>query len=99
MAKQRLTTEEKAKDVIDVRKNDKAPAGTKSRAKTVRSVAQPPPTLDSGLIASCLTLVSRVMPTSLFERRGREEGHDVEAWLEAERLVKEELLQQSESVA
>jgi hypothetical protein len=27
----------------------------------------------------------------LFERRGGHEGHDVEDWLEAERLVKEEL--------
>ena len=27
----------------------------------------------------------------LFERRGRHEGHDVEDWLEAERLVREEL--------
>ena len=27
----------------------------------------------------------------LFEQRGRNEGHDVEDWLEAERLVKEEL--------
>lgn len=33
----------------------------------------------------------------LFERRGREEGHDVEDWLEAERLVKDELLQGSGS--
>jgi len=35
----------------------------------------------------------------LFEARGRDEGRDVEDWLEAERLVKEELLQQSQAVA
>lgn len=35
----------------------------------------------------------------LFEARGREEGRDVEDWLEAERLVKEELVQQSQAVA
>ena len=34
----------------------------------------------------------------LFERRGREEGHDVEDWLEAERLVKDEMLQGSEAI-
>jgi len=28
---------------------------------------------------------------ALFEQRGCQEGHDVEDWLEAERLVKEEL--------
>jgi hypothetical protein len=33
----------------------------------------------------------------LFEQRGRHEGHDVEDWLEAERLVKEELLEQTEA--
>jgi hypothetical protein len=32
----------------------------------------------------------------LFERRGRQEGHDVEDWLEAERLVKEEILKKRE---
>jgi hypothetical protein len=35
----------------------------------------------------------------LFERRGRNEGHDVEDWLEAERQVREELLRQNEAVA
>jgi hypothetical protein len=29
----------------------------------------------------------------LFERRGRDPGHDLEDWLEAERLVKQELVQ------
>ncbi|MBD0304938.1 MAG: DUF2934 domain-containing protein [Nitrospiraceae bacterium] len=33
----------------------------------------------------------------LFERRGRDSGRDVEDWLEAERLVKEELRQESEA--
>jgi len=33
----------------------------------------------------------------LFEQRGRHEGHDIEDWLEAERLVKEELLDQTEA--
>ena len=33
----------------------------------------------------------------LFEQRGRHEGHDIEDWLEAERLVKEELLEQTEA--
>jgi hypothetical protein len=32
----------------------------------------------------------------LFERRGRQEGYDVEDWLEAERLVKEEILKKRE---
>lgn len=32
----------------------------------------------------------------LFERRGREPGHDVEDWLEAERLVKEEMQHEAE---
>ncbi len=35
----------------------------------------------------------------LFDARGRDEGRDVEDWLEAERLVKEELLRQSQAVA
>jgi len=34
----------------------------------------------------------------LFERRGREEGRDVEDWLEAERLVRDELLQNSDTI-
>jgi hypothetical protein len=35
----------------------------------------------------------------LFQARGGDEGRDVEDWLEAERLVKEDLLQQSQAVA
>jgi hypothetical protein len=34
----------------------------------------------------------------LFERRGRDEGHDVEDWLEAERLVRDELLHDTEAI-
>ena len=32
----------------------------------------------------------------LFEQRGREPGHDVEDWIEAERLVREEMLHETQ---
>jgi hypothetical protein len=83
----------------DAQKNQSAPdqqfgegnGGGESRVTTTP--------LASGL--STLEFNARVARKAyeLFEARGRDEGRDVEDWLEAERLVKEELVQQSQAVA
>lgn len=96
MAKRRSTTEEKGKEPADVRKSTKAPAAsTPGPPKASQTTIA---TSESGL--SLLEYNARVARKAydLFERRGRDEGHDVEDWLEAERLVKEELLQHGEAV-
>jgi hypothetical protein len=96
MAKRRSTTEEKGKEPADVRKSAKAPAASTSGSPNASQTTTA--TSESGL--SLLEYNARVARKAydLFERRGRDEGHDVEDWLEAERLVKEELLQHGEAV-
>jgi hypothetical protein len=98
MAKRRSTTEEKGKEPApaNVRKSTKAPAASTSRPPNASQTTTA--TSESGL--SLLEYNARVARKAydLFERRGRDEGHDVEDWLEAERLVKEELLQRGEAV-
>lgn len=95
MAKRRSTTEEKGKEP-GVRKNAKAPAGSKSEGQNESPITTA--TSEPGL--SLVEYNARIARKAydLFERRGRNEGHDVEDWLEAERLVKEELLQSGEAV-
>lgn len=102
MAKKRTETnlemESKgAKSVV--RKNQSTPnpqIGEGNGAAEARVTTTP---LTSGF--STLEFNARVARKAyaLFEARGRDEGRDVEDWLEAERLVKEELLQQSQAVA
>ncbi len=95
MAKRRSMIEDKGKEPADVRKSTKAPAASTSGSP---NASQTTVTSESGL--SVLEYNARVARKAydLFERRGRDEGHDVEDWLEAERLVKEELLQHGEAV-
>lgn len=95
MPKRRSTTEEKGKEPADVRKNANAPAASKSERQ---NKSQPTATSEPGL--SLVEYHARIARKAydLFERRGRNEGHDVEDWLEAERLVKEELLQRGVAV-
>ena len=96
MAKRRSTTEEKGKESAGVRNNAKASAASKSEwqndSQPIMATSEP------GL--SLVEYNARVARKAydLFERRGRDEGHDVEDWLEAERLVKEELLQHGEAI-
>ncbi|MEP6886803.1 MAG: DUF2934 domain-containing protein [Nitrospirales bacterium] len=96
MAKRRSTTEETGNEPADVRKNAKAPAASKSETQFESQTATV--TSEPGL--SLVEYNARVARKAydLFERHGRNEGHDVEDWLEAERLVKEELLQHGEAV-
>jgi|GEM_PF-1620217 hypothetical protein len=82
-----------------VRKNQSPPnpqAGEGNGGAEARVTTTP---LTSGL--STLEFNARVARKAyeLFQARGGDEGRDVEDWLEAERLVKEELLQQSQAVA
>ena len=104
MAKRRSTTEQKdmaaeQKDMAsgESRKPVKSAAGSKS-GESGRYSDRPVDTPEPGL--SIVEYHARIARKAydLFERRGRSEGHDVEDWLEAERLVKEELLQHGEVV-
>lgn len=94
MAKRRSTTEDKDVAPGSGRKNVKPAAPSKSSSKTDSHID----TSEPGL--SVVEYHARIARKAydLFERRGRNEGHDVEDWLEAERLVKEELLQHGEVV-
>lgn len=96
MGKRRSTTKENGKEPADVRKNAKAPAASKSERRNESQTTTA--TSEPGL--SLVEYNARVARKAydLFERRGRDEGHDVEDWLESERLVKEELLQHGEAV-
>lgn len=96
MAKRRSMTEEKGKEPADARKNAKAPVTSKSERQTGSQST----TASSEPGLSLVEYNARIARKAydLFERRGRNEGHDVEDWLEAERLVKEELLQHGEAV-
>jgi hypothetical protein len=87
MAKRRSSTEDKGKDPIG--------AGTNAKPATKSGGPQPSPAVHETASFSNVEFYARVARRAydLFERRGREEGHDVEDWLEAERLVKDELLQ------
>jgi len=91
MAKRRSSTEDKGKDTVG--------AGTKAKSATKSGGSQSSPAIPEAASFSNVEFYARVARRAydLFERRGREEGHDVEDWLEAERLVKDELLQDSES--
>lgn len=95
MAKRRSMTEEKGKEPSGVRKSANAPA-----ASTAERQNESPATATSEPGLSLVEYHARIARKAydLFERRGRDEGHDVEDWLEAERLVKEELLQRGETV-
>jgi hypothetical protein len=95
MAKRRSTTEEKGNEPADVRKNASAPGASKKSQNEPHTTTA---TSEPGL--SLVEYHARIARKAydLFERRGRNEGHDVEDWLEAERLVKEELLQHGETV-
>lgn len=91
MVKRRSSTEEKGKETVG--------AGAKAKSVTRSGERQSPPAIQEAPSFSNVEFYARVARKAydLFERRGREEGHDVEDWLEAERLVKDELLQDSES--
>jgi hypothetical protein len=93
MAKRRSSTEDKEKDTIGERTKAKpAKKSDESQSHAVLREAAP--------LFSTVEFYARVARRAydLFERRGREEGHDVEDWLEAERLVKDEMLQGSEAI-
>ena len=94
MAKRRSTTEDKDVAPGNGRRNVKPAAASKSGSETDSHID----TSEPGL--SVVEYHARIARKAydLFERRGRNEGHDVEDWLEAERLVKEELLQHGEVV-
>jgi hypothetical protein len=87
MAKRRSSTEGKGKGTTE--------PGTS--AKLAHKSSEPPALREAGPSFNNVEFYARVARRAydLFERRGREEGHDVEDWLEAERLVKDELLQQN----
>ena len=89
MAKRRSSTADKGKETVDV--------GAKAASRS--GEGQSPPAIQEAAPFSNVEFYARVARRAydLFERRGREEGHDVEDWLEAERLVKDELLRDSES--
>jgi hypothetical protein len=92
MAKRRSSTEE-GKDTIGV--------GTKAKLANKSDESQSHAALrEAAPSFSTVEFYARVARRAydLFERRGREEGHDVEDWLEAERLVKDEMLQDSEAI-
>jgi len=91
MAKRRSSTEDKGKDTVG--------AGTKAKPAIKSGGPQSSPAIPEAASFSNVEFYARVARRAydLFERRGREEGHDVEDWLEAERLVKDELLQDGES--
>jgi hypothetical protein len=91
MAKRRSSTEDKGKDTVG--------ADAKSKSANTSGERQSPPAMQEAPSFSNVEFYARVARKAydLFERRGREEGHDVEDWLEAERLIKDELLQDSES--
>ncbi|MDQ6733800.1 MAG: DUF2934 domain-containing protein [Nitrospirota bacterium] len=93
MAKRRSSTEDKGKDTTG--------AGTKTTLANKSGEPQSHAVLrEAAPSFSTVEFYARVARRAydLFERRGREEGHDVEDWLEAERLVKDELLEDSEAV-
>jgi hypothetical protein len=93
MAKRRSSTEDKGKDTIG--------AGTKAKSTNKSDESQSHDVLrEAAPSFSTVEFYARVARRAydLFERRGREEGHDVEDWLEAERLVKDEMLQGSEAI-
>ena len=75
-------------------------------SRTRRTKADPPSNIEQGVEASDSSSDNGVDFQSaefyasvaskayeLFQRRGGEEGHDVEDWLEAERLVRDDLRQ------
>ena len=89
MAKRRSSTESKGKGTTE--------PGTSAKLANKSSEPPSPTTVrEAGPSFNNVEFYARVARRAydLFERRGREEGHDVEDWLEAERLVKDELLQQ-----
>lgn len=93
MGKRRSSMEDKGKDA----------AGTGMNANRASNASEDPShtaTHEARSSFSHVEFYARVARKAydLFERRGREEGHDVEDWLEAERLVKDELLPDSEAV-
>ena len=96
MAKRRSTAEDKGKEPTDVRKRAKDSSALKYETQQ----ESPPNTGTSEPGLSLVEYHARIARKAydLFERRGRNEGQDVEDWLEAERLVKEELLQHGETV-
>jgi len=106
MAKRRSTTEAKEKDASGSRKTVKPSGILKSTGQDEGAQHRPGGGLNEATTAtpepglSIVEFNARVARKAydLFERRGRQEGHDVEDWLEAERLVREELLQQGEAV-
>lgn len=77
-------------------KDAKGPAASKSERQEESQT--PTATSEPGL--SLVEYHARIARKAydLFERRGRDEGHDVEDWLEAEQQVKEELLHHGEAV-
>ncbi|HKN85592.1 MAG TPA: DUF2934 domain-containing protein [Nitrospiraceae bacterium] len=91
MTKRRSSTEDKGKEAVG--------AGARAKSTNKSDERQLPPAIQEVASFSNVEFYARVARRAydLFERRGREEGHDVEDWLEAERLVKDELLQDSES--
>jgi len=94
MAKRRSSTEGKGKDTT----------GSGASAKLANKSSEPQSHTTAREAAPSFNNVefyARVARRAydLFERRGREEGHDVEDWLEAERLVKDELLQHNDEAA
>jgi len=88
MAKRRSSTEDKEKDTAGT--GTKSKPAAKSGAPQFRTAVR-----ESAPSFNNVEFYARVARRAydLFERRGREEGHDVEDWLEAEQLVKDELLQ------
>lgn len=94
MAKRRSSTEEKGKDTTGSGTSAK-PANKSRESQSHTAVGEAAPSFNN------VEFYARVARRAydLFERRGREEGHDVEDWLEAERLVKDELLQQHNEAA
>jgi DUF2934 family protein len=93
MVKRRSSTEEKEKDAIG--------AGTKAKSTNKSDESQSHDVIrEAAPSFSTVEFYARVARRAydLFERRGRKEGHDVEDWLEAERLVKDEMLQDSEAI-
>lgn len=93
MAKRRSSTEDKEKGTTGSGTQSKA-ANKSGEPQSHTAVREAAPSF------STVEFYARVARRAydLFERRGREEGHDVEDWLEAERLVKDEMLQDSEAI-